>query len=149
MKLYAEQVSQLLTTEKSLRLQLTADGEKFQQFQVNFVLCYLSNLNIFKDFFHQTMVMTCIKLIFFSFGTVGQIMYLTHFTCWEAAPYTIHLMCGPDNHFSLSQLFGDLIRNRFWSLTFSLLGEGYQQIKNMSKWTFINFFSQLNCSTLI
>ena len=65
MKLYAEQVSQLLTTEKSLRLQLTADGEKFQQFQVNFVLCYLSNLNIFKDFFHQTMVMTCIKLIFF------------------------------------------------------------------------------------
>ena len=71
MKLYAEQVSQLLTTEKSLRLQLTADGEKFQQFQVNFVLCYLSNLNIFKDFFHQTMVMTCIKLIFFSFGTVG------------------------------------------------------------------------------
>ncbi|XP_019194452.1 PREDICTED: beta-taxilin-like [Ipomoea nil] len=33
MKLYAEQVSQLLTTEKSLRLQLTADGEKFQQFQ--------------------------------------------------------------------------------------------------------------------
>lgn len=33
MKLYAEQVSQLLTTEKNLRLQLTADGEKFQQFQ--------------------------------------------------------------------------------------------------------------------
>lgn len=33
-KLYAEQVSQLLTTEKNLRLQLTADGEKFQQFQV-------------------------------------------------------------------------------------------------------------------
>lgn len=37
MKVYAEQVSQLLTTEKSLRSQLTADGEKFQQFQVNFV----------------------------------------------------------------------------------------------------------------
>ncbi|KAM1069208.1 hypothetical protein EV1_001070 [Malus domestica] len=33
MKLYAEQVSQLLSTEKNLRLQLTADGEKFQQFQ--------------------------------------------------------------------------------------------------------------------
>ncbi|PON63046.1 Taxilin family [Trema orientale] len=32
-KLYAEQVSQLLATEKNLRLQLTADGEKFQQFQ--------------------------------------------------------------------------------------------------------------------
>ncbi|ONK54901.1 uncharacterized protein A4U43_UnF9890 [Asparagus officinalis] len=33
MQLYAEQVTQLLTTEKSLRLQLAADGEKFQQFQ--------------------------------------------------------------------------------------------------------------------
>ncbi|KAF5770784.1 putative transcription factor bZIP family [Helianthus annuus] len=33
MKMYAEQVSQLLATEKNLRLQLTADGEKFQQFQ--------------------------------------------------------------------------------------------------------------------
>ncbi|XP_076921071.1 uncharacterized protein LOC143582371 isoform X1 [Bidens hawaiensis] len=33
MKLYAEQVSQLLATEKNLRLQLNADGEKFQQFQ--------------------------------------------------------------------------------------------------------------------
>ncbi|KAI3705191.1 hypothetical protein L1987_75425 [Smallanthus sonchifolius] len=33
MKMYAEQVSQLLTTEKNLRLQLTSDGEKFQQFQ--------------------------------------------------------------------------------------------------------------------
>ncbi|KAL0002886.1 hypothetical protein SO802_016667 [Lithocarpus litseifolius] len=33
MKLYAEQVPQLLATEKNLRLQLTADGEKFQQFQ--------------------------------------------------------------------------------------------------------------------
>lgn len=33
-KLYAEQVSQLLATEKDLRLQLAADGEKFQQFQV-------------------------------------------------------------------------------------------------------------------
>ncbi|KAI3886786.1 hypothetical protein MKW92_045418 [Papaver armeniacum] len=33
MKLYAEQVSQLLATEKNLRLQLSADGEKFQQFQ--------------------------------------------------------------------------------------------------------------------
>ncbi|KAJ0983914.1 hypothetical protein J5N97_002270 [Dioscorea zingiberensis] len=33
MQLYVEQVSQLLTTEKSLRSQLAADGEKFQQFQ--------------------------------------------------------------------------------------------------------------------
>ncbi|XP_077239520.1 alpha-taxilin-like protein isoform X2 [Tasmannia lanceolata] len=33
MHLYAEQVSQLLETEKNLRLQLAADGEKFQQFQ--------------------------------------------------------------------------------------------------------------------
>lgn len=33
-KIYAEQVSQLLSTEKNLRLQLTTDGEKFQQFQV-------------------------------------------------------------------------------------------------------------------
>ncbi|GKU91750.1 hypothetical protein SLEP1_g5575 [Rubroshorea leprosula] len=33
MKVYAEQVSQLLATEKNLRSQLTADGEKFQQFQ--------------------------------------------------------------------------------------------------------------------
>ncbi|KAK9126808.1 hypothetical protein Scep_015654 [Stephania cephalantha] len=32
-QLYADQVSQLLATEKSLRLQLAADGEKFQQFQ--------------------------------------------------------------------------------------------------------------------
>eukprot|EP00252_Welwitschia_mirabilis_P001905 TRINITY_DN11871_c0_g1_i1.p1 TRINITY_DN11871_c0_g1~~TRINITY_DN11871_c0_g1_i1.p1 ORF type:complete len:505 (-),score=164.88 TRINITY_DN11871_c0_g1_i1:264-1778(-) len=30
---YAEQISQLLETEKNLRLQLAADGEKFQQFQ--------------------------------------------------------------------------------------------------------------------
>lgn len=35
MKIYADQVSQLLSTEKNLRLQLTADGEKFQQFQVS------------------------------------------------------------------------------------------------------------------
>ncbi|TVU47455.1 hypothetical protein EJB05_07058 [Eragrostis curvula] len=33
MQLYAEQVSQLITTEKNLRLQLAADGERFQQFQ--------------------------------------------------------------------------------------------------------------------
>lgn len=38
MKIYAEQVSQLLATEKNLRLQLTTDGEKFQQFQVCFFL---------------------------------------------------------------------------------------------------------------
>ncbi|KAL5724570.1 hypothetical protein ACHQM5_007811 [Ranunculus cassubicifolius] len=33
MKQYAEQVSQLLATEKTLRSQLASDGEKFQQFQ--------------------------------------------------------------------------------------------------------------------
>ncbi|CDY16349.1 BnaA02g11530D [Brassica napus] len=33
MKVYADLVSQLLTTEKNLRVQLTSDGEKFQQFQ--------------------------------------------------------------------------------------------------------------------
>lgn len=33
MQLYAEQVTQLLETEKNLRGQLAADGEKFQQFQ--------------------------------------------------------------------------------------------------------------------
>ncbi|KMT17677.1 hypothetical protein BVRB_2g036230 [Beta vulgaris subsp. vulgaris] len=32
-KVYAEKISQLLDTEKSLRQQLTSDGEKFQQFQ--------------------------------------------------------------------------------------------------------------------
>ena len=34
MVLYAEQVSQLVTTEKTLREQLATDGEKFQHFQV-------------------------------------------------------------------------------------------------------------------
>lgn len=34
MQLYADQVSQLMSTEKNLRLQLAADGERFQQFQV-------------------------------------------------------------------------------------------------------------------
>ncbi|XP_038980204.1 alpha-taxilin-like isoform X2 [Phoenix dactylifera] len=33
MQLYAEQIAQLMATEKSLHLQLAADGEKFQQFQ--------------------------------------------------------------------------------------------------------------------
>lgn len=37
-KVYAEKISQLLETEKSLRQQLTADGEKFQQFQVSITL---------------------------------------------------------------------------------------------------------------
>ncbi|KAI7753025.1 hypothetical protein M8C21_016780, partial [Ambrosia artemisiifolia] len=41
MKMYAEQVSQLLATEKNLRLQLNADGEKFQQFQVYFIRSFL------------------------------------------------------------------------------------------------------------
>lgn len=46
MKLYAEKISQLLETEKSLRLQLTADGEKFQQFQVSIALLPLSTMYI-------------------------------------------------------------------------------------------------------
>lgn len=33
-QLYAEQVSQLMATEKNLRLQLASDGERFQHFQV-------------------------------------------------------------------------------------------------------------------
>eukprot|EP01018_Ginkgo_biloba_P015867 Gb_38239 [translate_table: standard] len=33
MQLYTEQITQLLGTEKNLRMQLAADGEKFQQFQ--------------------------------------------------------------------------------------------------------------------
>lgn len=40
-QLYAEQVSQLLTTEKNLRLQLAADEQRFQQFQV-FVSVYIA-----------------------------------------------------------------------------------------------------------
>ena len=50
MKIYAEQVSQLLATEKNLRLQLTADGDKFQQFQVNFICCYASAYIIIHEF---------------------------------------------------------------------------------------------------
>lgn len=38
MQLYAEQVSQLMTTEKNLRLQLASDGERFQQFQVHLLI---------------------------------------------------------------------------------------------------------------
>lgn len=38
-KVYAEKISQLLDTEKSLRQQLTSDGEKFQQFQVSITPC--------------------------------------------------------------------------------------------------------------
>lgn len=38
MKIYSNQVSQLLATEKNLRLQLTADGEKFKQFQVSMLI---------------------------------------------------------------------------------------------------------------
>ncbi|XP_057425454.1 uncharacterized protein LOC130718844 isoform X2 [Lotus japonicus] len=49
MKLYAEQVSQLLATEKNLRIQLTTDGEKFQQFQEA-----LSKSNeVFETFKHE------------------------------------------------------------------------------------------------
>ena len=40
MQLYAEQVSQLMTTEKNLRLQLASDGERFQQFQVHSLTSY-------------------------------------------------------------------------------------------------------------
>lgn len=47
-KLYAEQVSQLLATEKSLRLQLTTDGEKFQQFQVLFLFSFFYYLSQFE-----------------------------------------------------------------------------------------------------
>lgn len=50
MKLYAEQVAQLMATEKNLRTQLTADGEKFQQFQVN--LSFLVQcLSVFVELF--------------------------------------------------------------------------------------------------
>lgn len=47
MKIYAEQVSQLLATEKNLRLQLTTDGEKFKQFQVCNVAYYLHKSLVF------------------------------------------------------------------------------------------------------
>lgn len=50
-KSYAEQISQLLSTEKNLRLQLTADGEKFQQFQVGLEFGG-SLLNLFRNTFH-------------------------------------------------------------------------------------------------
>ncbi|XP_072996351.1 uncharacterized protein [Typha latifolia] len=57
MQLYAEQISQLMATEKSLRLQLVADGEKFQQFQEA-----LSKSNeVFETFKHEMEKMT--KLI--------------------------------------------------------------------------------------
>ncbi|KAK6933323.1 Taxilin family [Dillenia turbinata] len=46
-KLYAEQVSQLLATEKNLRLQLMADGEKFQQFQMSKSIKELKKENTF------------------------------------------------------------------------------------------------------
>ena len=51
-KLYAEQVSQLLATEKNLRSQLTADGEKFQQFQVKLllVICFHYFVTVFQNF---------------------------------------------------------------------------------------------------
>jgi acetolactate synthase small subunit len=38
LQLYAEQISHLTVTEKSLRFQLTTDQEKFQQFQV--LICF-------------------------------------------------------------------------------------------------------------
>lgn len=47
MKIYAEQVSQLLATEKNLRLHLATDGEKFQQFQVCNVAYYLHKSLVF------------------------------------------------------------------------------------------------------
>ncbi|KAF7820107.1 alpha-taxilin isoform X2 [Senna tora] len=54
MKVYAEQVSQLLATEKNLRLQLTADGEKFQQFQE----ALLKSNEVFETFKHEIEKMT-------------------------------------------------------------------------------------------
>lgn len=47
MQLYAEQISQLMATEKSLRLQLAADEEKFRSFQVplQFILFELGLFN--------------------------------------------------------------------------------------------------------
>lgn len=53
-KLYAEQVSQLLATEKNLRLQLTADGEKFQQFQD----ALLKSNEVFETFKQEIQKMT-------------------------------------------------------------------------------------------
>jgi len=44
MQLYAEQVTQLLATEKNLQLQLAADGEKFQQFQVHVLFTFYSTI---------------------------------------------------------------------------------------------------------
>ena len=51
MKVYADQVSQLLATEKNLRVQLTSDGEKFQQFQV--CSLPLKQFNIHSLCFHK------------------------------------------------------------------------------------------------
>ncbi|KAK1409552.1 hypothetical protein QVD17_36078 [Tagetes erecta] len=54
MKTYADQVSELLATEKNLRLQLTADGEKFQQFQDALV----KSNEVFKSFKQEIEKMT-------------------------------------------------------------------------------------------
>jgi hypothetical protein len=61
MKLYAEQVSQLLATEKNLRLQLTADGEKFQQFQVFFIPCHILPCNIISKLYHHNLMIYCVS----------------------------------------------------------------------------------------
>lgn len=63
MKLYAEQVSQLLATEKNLRIQLTTDGEKFQQFQVLFWFSFL-HLSQFEFKIYFTMLIVCINILF-------------------------------------------------------------------------------------
>lgn len=46
MQLYDEQVIQLKETEKRLRLQLNADDEKFQQFQVLKICAYFPSLTL-------------------------------------------------------------------------------------------------------
>lgn len=61
MKLYAEQVSQLLATEKNLRLQLTTDGEKFQQFHVCF-FSFLFHVTIW--LFYYNVYIICIIVLF-------------------------------------------------------------------------------------
>lgn len=68
MKLYAEQVSQLLATEKNLRLQLTSDGEKFQQFQVCLVLCYALSCNIKWKLFLTATWKFIVQMEIFSFS---------------------------------------------------------------------------------
>lgn len=68
MQLYSEQVIQLQETEKKLRLQLNADDEKFQQFQVlkNVCIFFLFNFIIFLNI----VIIMIIKFIFLSLHLV-------------------------------------------------------------------------------